>query len=384
MSETLVGGAEDRAASPGGGTGFDMLLFGAAASLAVFGLVMVTSASSHYSLKIYDHQWAFGLRQLVGVVLGALAGLAILRVPWELFKRASFPAYVVAVVMLALVQSPLGHAAKGAPRWLRIGSMNVQPSEFAKIALAMVLAHHLARNVGYIKDVIAVVLPALGAYVLPMLLLVFLQRDLGSIALLLGVAGVAFLVAGLEWKWVTGAALSALAGVVVLVISEPYRAQRVISFLDPHSDAEDGGYQVVQGWVALAVGGVGGQGLGNGVAQQGFLPEAHTDMILAVVGEELGVLGWATAMLLQGVLLWRGTEIASNAKGLYEMILAACITSVMAAQVIVNTGVIAGLVPPKGLVLPFMSYGASAVLFHTMAIAILLRIGMENRRAAGG
>jgi cell division protein FtsW len=365
-------------------TGFDMWLFGAAAALAVFGLVMVTSASSHYSLKIYDHQWAFGLRQLAGVVLGAVTGLLILRMPWVWFRKLSIPAFVLAVILLALVQTPLGHAAKGAPRWLRFGSFNVQPSEFAKIALAMVLAHHLARNVGYIKDVVGVVLPAVGVYLAPLLLLVFLQRDLGSIALLIGVAGVAFLVAGLEWRWVITAAMASLAGAVVLVISEPYRARRVLSFLDPHSDPEDGGYQVVQGWVALAVGGVTGQGLGNGVAQQGFLPEAHTDMILAVVAEELGVLGWAAAFLLHGILLWRGTEIASNARGLYEMVLAACLTAVMAAQVIVNTGVIAGLVPPKGLVLPFMSYGASAVLFHTMAVAILLRIGMENHRTAGG
>jgi cell division protein FtsW len=169
-----------------------------------------------------------------------------------------------------------------------------------------------------------------------------------------------------------------------MIATEDYRARRVLSFFDPHSDAEGGGYQVVQGWVALAVGGLGGQGLGAGVAQQGFLPEAHTDMIMAVVGEELGVLGWTFVFLLHGVILWRGTRIAVECQGLYEMVVASCITAVIAAQVVINSAVIGGLVPPKGLVFPFVSYGASAMIFNLLEIGILLRIARETHRQKRG
>lgn len=358
--------------------GWDLWLLAATLGLLLFGLVMVVSASSYYAGRVYGTPWGFGVRQLVGVALGMVVGGVVLVMPSGWLERLSTPAWVLSLALLAAVQSPLGHAAKGAPRWLKLGPINVQPSEFAKIALAMMLAHYLARNEGRLKDV-AVLLPVAG-FLTPMLVLVAMQSDLGSMALLFGITTVALFVAGLEWKWVVGALGTGFAGASLLIAVEPYRLVRLLTFTQPLSDPEGAGYQVVQGWVALAVGGVGGQGLGNGVAQQGFLPEAHTDMIMAIVAEELGIFGWAAVFMMHGVLLWRGSLIAVNARNLYGLVLAASITAVTAAQVVINTGVIGGLLPPKGLVLPFMSYGASAVLFNMLGVAILLRIARDAHR----
>ena len=367
-----------------GETGLDLWMVGAVTGLLLFGMVMVVSASSHFGLKVYGSPWVFGLRQCVGVALGLVAGGLVWLLPWKTFVRLPRAFYWVSIAALALVQTPLGHAAKGAPRWINLGFVNLQPSEFAKIALAMVLAQHLSRNEGRAHDVIGVIAPGVAAYLMPMLVLVALQSDLGTMALMGGIALVALFVAGLEWKWIGAAVSSAVVGAVLMIATEDYRARRVLSFFDPHSDAEGGGYQVVQGWVALAVGGLGGQGLGAGVAQQGFLPEAHTDMIMAVVGEELGVLGWTFVFLLHGVILWRGTRIAVECQGLYEMVVASCITAVIAAQVVINSAVIGGLVPPKGLVFPFVSYGASAMIFNLLEIGILLRIARETHRQKRG
>ncbi|HMV67835.1 MAG TPA: putative peptidoglycan glycosyltransferase FtsW [Myxococcota bacterium] len=376
MSDTIE--RDERAGSFWG----DPWLAGATAILVIFGLVMVVSASSHFSLKVYGSPWSFGLRQLFAVALGLAAGGAVLLLPWRLFLKLPRPAWWASVLLLAAVQSPLGHAAKGAPRWINLGFFNLQPSELAKVALALMMARHLARNEGRIRDVLGTVASGVGGYLVPMLVLVALQRDLGSMALLGGVTGVALFVAGLELRWMFAAFGAAAAGGALMIVFEEFRARRILSFFDPHADAEGGGYQIVQGWVAMAVGGVGGQGLGHGVAQQGFLPEAHTDMIMAVVVEELGILGWATVFVLHGIILWRGTRIAADCRGLYEMIAASCITAVIGAQVVINTGVIGGLVPPKGLVLPFMSYGASAMLANLIEVAILMRIARENQRYA--
>ncbi len=382
MNDALIGSVPetDPGESDDLGAGWDLWLLGTSALLAVFGLVMVLSASGDFGNRTYGTPWHFGIRQAVGLVLGSLGGIFILAVPWSWIRRAPVPVFGATLVLLALVQTPLGHAAKGAPRWIRMGPVNLQPSELAKVALAMILAHHLSKNAGRIKDVVGVVAPALLFYVLPFLFLVFLQRDLGSMALLVGISGVALFVAGLEWRWMGLAAAVTGLGVVAMVLLEPYRARRVMSFMDPLTDHLGDGYQVVQGWVAFAVGGTFGTGLGHGIAQQGFLPEAHTDMILAVVAEELGILGWSAVLLAEGVLLWRGMHIASRARNIFEIVLASCIASVMAAQVIINAGVVGGLVPPKGLVLPFMSYGASSVATTCLSVALLLRIGLETHR----
>ncbi len=373
--------ARNKVAERAEGSGWDLWLLGSVAGLISMGFLYVLSASGPFATHAFDDPWFFTKRQVVGLVLGVVVALVLLATPWRWYRRAAYPAYGITVLMVYMVHLPfIGHAAKGAPRWIDIGPFNMQPSELAKPALALAMANYLARNEGHLKDFMGVVAIPIGLGLSPMLLGIALQSDLGALALIVGIVGVGVFVAGIEWKWLGALGLVIGALVAGLVLMEPYRMARIVGFLDPLGDAQGDGYQVVQGWVAFAEGGLFGKGLGQGVAQQGFLPEAHTDMISAVVAEELGVFGWSLLIVLYAIMLWRGTRIAMNAKGLFEMVLASCLSAVLAAQVVVNLGVVAGLVPPKGLVLPFMSYGASALISHMVMIAILLRVGLETRR----
>lgn len=357
---------------------FDWPLLGITVVLAGLGLVMILSASSLEADAIYGNAVHYVGRQAVGLLGGAVVGLACIAAPWGWVRRSAWPLYLATLALMLLVLSPLGHSANGASRWISFGPVNLQPSEIAKPALIVLLSHYLACNEGRLRDVVGVVLPGMSLLV-PLLGLVVLQRDFGATVILLGLAGVLFFTAGLQWRWLVAGASCALAALVGLVVAEPYRVRRLVSFLDPFADPDGAGYQVVQGWIALATGGLSGTGLASGVAQRGFLPEAHTDFIIAVIGEELGAMGWAlTVMLLVG-LVWRGMVIAQRASTLFGMLVATGISTMFAAQAVINIGVVGGVLPAKGLVLPFLSYGASAVLVHSACVGLLLRISMEAR-----
>lgn len=357
--------------------GFDWPLFVVTVCLGGLGLLMILSASSLDADARYGNAMHFVSRQAMGLVSGAFVAAGITVMPWTWIRRSAWPFYLFVLVLLLLVLSPLGHEAKGASRWIHLGPINLQPSEFAKPAVIVVLAHYLSCNEGRLKDVIGVVVPGL-TLLLPPLVLILFQKDFGSTVILLGLAGVLLFVAGLQWRYVFGLAGVAASGLALLVIIEPYRIRRLTSFLDPFADPDGAGYQVVQGWIALAAGGLTGSGLASGVAQRGFLPEAHTDFIIAVIGEELGAVGFMVTVLLLAGIVWRGMVIARRADTLFGMLVASGLTAMFAAQSIINIGVVGGALPAKGLVLPFLSYGASAALCHAMCVGMLLRIGMET------
>jgi len=346
--------------------------------LSIFGLVMILSASSLDADARYGNALHFAIRQLSGIIGGTVLAAVTWWMPSRYFRNVGFPLLVAAVVGLALVLSPLGNEAKGATRWISVGPVNLQPSEFAKLAWIIALGEHLGRNEGRLRrDAIAVGGPIiLGISVL--LAFIFAQKDFGTTAILLGLTGVMLVAAGLQWRYVGALGGVALLGLVMMIIVEPYRIQRLTSFVDPFADPDGAGYQVVQGWVALATGGVTGAGLASGVAQRGFLPEAHTDFILAVIGEELGAVGWTAALLVLLAILWRALRIARNAPDLHGMLIAVGITAMFSAQAFINVGVVGGMLPAKGLVLPFLSYGSSAAMVNVWAIGVLLRISAER------
>lgn len=358
-------------------SGWDWPLFAIAIALAGLGLLMILSASSLDADAKYGNAMHFVTRQAMGLVGGAGVATAVVLAPWSWLRRSAWPFYLFVILLLGLVMSPLGHEVNGAARWIKLGPINLQPSEFAKPALVIVLAHYLACNEGRLRDLIGVVIPGVSL-VLPLLVLILFQKDFGSTVILLGLAGVLLFVAGLQWRYVFGFIASAFGGLILLILIEPYRIRRLTSFLDPFAEPDGAGYQVVQGWIALAAGGITGTGLASGVAQRGFLPEAHTDFIIAVIGEELGALGWTVTVLLLAGLIWRGMVIAARSDTLFGMLVASGITAMFAAQSIINIGVVGGALPAKGLVLPFLSYGASAAMCHAMCVGVLLRIGMES------
>lgn len=361
--------------------GFDWPLVGFAATLAAMGLLMILSASSLDADATYGNAMHFVTRQVIGLLMGGGLCAVVLSLPWRFVRRGAWFAYGCSILSLALVMSPLGHSAKGAARWISLGPINLQPSEFAKVALVLILSHYLANNRGRLKDIVGVGMPGV-LLLFPLVLLIVFQKDFGTTVILLGLAGVLYFVAGLQWRYIV-AGIGAAGGLLAFLIAiEPYRLKRLTSFLDPFADPDGAGYQVVQGWIALATGGPFGAGLATGVAQRGFLPEAHTDFISAVIGEELGALGWSFTILCILGLVWRGFTISQRAHDLFGMLVATGLTTMFAAQAIINMGVVAGLVPPKGLVLPFLSYGASAAMFHTLCVGILLRISLESGRVA--
>lgn len=357
--------------------GWDWPLFTITVLLAGLGLLMILSASSLDADATFGNAFHFVSRQAMGLMGGFVIATGIVLAPWSWLRRSAWPFYLFVLLLMSLVMSPLGHEVNGAVRWIRLGPVNLQPSEFAKPALIVVLAHYLACNEGRLRDFVGVVVPGVSL-VIPLLVLIFFQKDFGSTVIILGLAGVLLFIAGLQWRYIVGFGAAAFAGLVMLVVIEPFRMRRLTSFIDPFADPDGAGYQVVQGWIALAAGGATGTGLASGVAQRGFLPEAHTDFIIAVIGEELGAVGWAFTVLLLSGLIWRGMVIARRADTLFGMLVATGITAMFAAQAIINIGVVGGVMPAKGLVLPFLSYGASAALCHGMCVGMLLRIGMES------
>ena len=355
--------------------GVDWWLLVATVALIGLGFTMSLSASSLMADQQYGDALHFVVRQASGLVLGLLFGGTVLMLPWTGFRRASLPIYLgVLAMMIAVFAFP---AVNGSHRWIKVGFLNIQPSEYAKVALILILSDFLAANEGRLGDLLGTLLPSMT---LPafLVLAVLFEPDFGSTVILVTLSGVLLFVAGLRWAWVVGlggAAVVALAGVMLL---EPYRVRRLLSFVDPMSDPAGAGYQVVQGWVALAAGGPFGDGLAEGLSKHGFLPEAHTDFISAVIGEELGATGFLIMTALYVVLVWRGLRIAERARDLYGMLVASGLTTLLGMQAVINLGVVVGFLPAKGLVLPFLSYGASAITVHTVCVAMLLRIGREG------
>lgn len=376
--------------------GIDLTLVFAVTALMLMGLIVIASAGEvaaaetsgsiqripHEGLRNWLTQnlwfWHVG-KQLLGLFLGAAGGMVILLVPRARLVSWAYPAFFIAIGLMLLVNSPLGVSVNGATRWIDLGVMRLQPSEFAKVAFVWGVAKFLGTNEGKLQDDSSVVLLAFVGWMM-MVGPVMLQSDLGTTVVITGLLAVALFVAGLAMEWMVAFMLLAGLLVLVMIAMEPYRLARILSAFDPWSDADGAGYQIIQGWAAIAEGGFWGRGLGAGWGPRN-VPEAHTDMIMSIVGEELGSVGWVLVLGLFLTLLWRGIDIARHGRTLFDVLMAGGMTVLLAAQAFINLGVVGGILPNKGLVLPFLSYGASAAIAHTFAIAVLLRIGLENHRA---
>lgn len=362
-------------AMPATSGGWDWMLAVTALVLMGFGLLMSLSSSSIVADQNYGDALHFFTRQLSGLVLGFAVGLPILLLPYRNLRRTSWWFYLFTCLTLVTVFA--FPAVKGSHRWIKMGIINLQPSEFAKLAVILILSDYLSRNEGRLRDLVGTVVPALFIVGLP-LVLVLIEPDFGSSVILVVLTGVLLFLAGLSWRLMAGLGGLATAAMTGIMILEPYRVKRLVSFLDPFSDEQGAGHQVIQGWIALATGGWSGTGLGTGVAQRWFLPEAHTDFISCVVGEELGARGFVVLIAMYALIVWRGMGISARAPDLFGQLVASAVTFLLGMQAVINLGVVVGWLPAKGLVLPFMSYGASAIMMHTMCVALLLRIGLES------
>lgn len=354
--------------------GFDFTVLFIVLTLVLFGIVMIFSSSYYYTMtsaKYHNDMFYFLKRQSIWAVLGVTAMLFAMNIPYNVWKKIAFPAYWVSNGLLALLPF-IGQEAGGQKRWLAIGPIQFQPSEFTKIAVILyfsmyVLEHRkeLGNLKGFAKACLVLLLPV-G----------LIAVSNFSSAMLVGLVGATILFVASPRVWYFGAAIAAaipLGAVAILLPQFRYRLGRITTWLDPWADPTDTGFQTIQSLYAVASGGLFGLGLGQS-RQKTFIPEAYNDIIFAIICEELGLVGAALVILLFAVLIWRGIRIALNAKDSYGMLVAAGITSVVAFQSIINIGVVTNTIPNTGQPLPFISYGGTSLVFLMGMIGILLNI----------
>ena len=357
-------------------------LFAVVIALNIIGLVMVLSASSVQALRTTGSSWYYFVRQVAFSGIGAAAFVVCARIDYRRWMKCKMLLLGSSAFMLLLVLVPgVGIRVAGSSRWLGVGMVRVQPSEFAKFALAVFAADLLARRAHRTNDPQATLRPVLAMFAVFAFLLM-LQPDMGTALVTGGIVVAILFVAGVPMgammKLCVGAAITALA----LARLEPYRWRRMTAFLDPWADPGNTGYQAAQGLVALGTGGWFGIGLGEGRAKRGFLPAAHTDFIYAVIGEELGLLGTLLVVVLIVAFGILGVRTALRAPDRFGMLLAAGLTAWIVGQAFINIAAVVGLVPITGVPLPFVSAGGSSLVICMAATGILLNIATAPTRAA--
>jgi cell division protein FtsW len=351
-----------------------------ALTLYVFGLVMVASASSGELLLQDVDQWGLFKRQAIFGVVGLVGMWIMMRVPLELVRRMARPAVWASFALVLAVMIPgVGHSALGASRWIDLGIFKLQPSEPLKLAVCAMVAAHLARTpppVHWFNDFVKS--PG-GAALGLSALLVGLQSDLGSGLVVAAVTIVLYVLAGTRWKLLWRTIGPAVALVILSIVTEEYRRERFLAFVDPWKNPYGDGYQLIQAQLAIGSGGPFGVGLGHSVQKIAFLPEAHTDMIFAVTVEELGLLGVVLVLGSYAVLAAVGIRIAMRARTRFSALLAAGITAMIVGQATVNIAGVIGVMPLTGIPLPLVSYGGSSLIVTLAALGLLANVATERR-----
>jgi cell division protein FtsW len=357
-----------------------VLLLSLTVALDLIGLVMVLSASSVEALARYGSSWVFFEKQLLWVVLGAVVMVLTMRVDYRRWRKWSLPLVAGSLALLFAVLVPhVGVSVSGSSRWLGFGSFRVQPSELVKLALVVYLADVLSRRVergAAVRDVLGGVLVV---YVLAAAL-IFKQPDMGTALVVSAIVFGLLFAAGMPRRTMAKLMGGAVVAAFVLGMAEPYRKARLLSFLHPWADRSSTGYQVVQSLVGLGSGGVAGVGLGASRAKWGFLPNAHTDFIFSIVGEELGLVGAVLVVGLFAAFALVGLRAAKKAPDPFGAMLAVGISVWITAQAVLNIGAVIGLLPVTGVPLPLVSFGGSSLTIVMGAIGILLNIARQERR----
>jgi cell division protein FtsW len=355
----------------------DRILFGAVVVLVLFGALMVFSASAVLASQRFGSSYYFLLRQLVWAVIGLAVMLGVMHLDYRRWAhpRIVFPALGLQFILLVVVL--FADRSHSAHRWLHLGPANFQPSELSKLVLVLFLAYFLRQRQGAVSDWKHTLLP-IGLVAGASVALVVKEPDLGtSLALVLVVAAMLF-AAGLRLVYFAGGALSAIPVLYLLIFHSGYRYRRWVAFVDPYSDPLGKGFQIIQSFIAVGTGGIGGMGLMEGKQKLFYLPEPHTDFIFAVISEELGFIGALLVLGLFGVILWRGLRAAGGCGDEFGRLLAIGLTVMLVGQALVNISVVLGLLPTKGIPLPFVSYGGSSLLMSLTAVGILLNISQHS------
>ncbi|WP_409253617.1 stage V sporulation protein E [Bacillus sp. SCS-153A] len=357
----------------------DFILIVVTLSLLAIGLIMVYSASAVWADYKFDDTFFFAKRQMLFAGVGILAMFFIMNVDYWTWRTWGKVIIIVCFVLLVLVLVPgIGVLRNGSRSWIGVGAFSIQPSEFMKLAMIAFLAKYLSENQKYITSFRKGLVPSLFL-VFAAFGMIMLQPDLGTGTVMVGTAVVMVFIAGAKISHFAMMGLAGLAGFAALVLSAPYRIKRITSFLDPWEDPLGSGFQMIQSLYAIGPGGLLGLGLGESRQKFFYLPEPQNDFIFAILAEELGFIGGSLVLLLFSLLLWRGIRIALGAPDLYGSFLAVGIVSMIAIQVMINVGVVTGLMPVTGITLPFLSYGGSSLTLMLLAVGVLLNISRYAR-----
>jgi len=355
---------------------YDKVLFTATLLLVCSSIVMVYSASAVVALERYQRPYLFLTKQIMWAVLGvAVLGL-VMRVDYRTYRQPAFIWSCLGVLGLGLIAVLFSAPVNNARRWLGLGGLGVQPSELAKLSAIFFIAALLERRMHRINEIGYSIVP-IGIVVLALFGLIMLEPDFGTSMSLVLISAVMVFAAGLNYTYIVGAALTALPAIAILVMGTAYRRRRMLTFLNPWEDPLGDGFQVIQSLIAVGTGGVWGKGLMNGVQKLFYLPEPHTDFIYSVIAEELGLVGATIVLICFCVITWRGLRVALLAPDSFGAFLALGLTTMVAVQAFVNISVVLGLMPTKGIPLPFVSAGGSSLLINLLGMGILLNVSQH-------
>jgi cell division protein FtsW len=357
---------------------WDRVLLATVCALIGYGLVMLYSSSAVVSADQFDNQFHHLVSQVwkVGLGLVVMTGTAAIHYRW--YRRLVYWILAATVLLLAVVLIPgVGVVQNGARRWISMGGLTLQPAEIAKVVVVIFLAYSISKKgekmtkftIGFIPHLLIVGL---------MVGLLLMQPDFGSSVILVTMMGIMLFVSGARLLYLSGFGILGLVGAYYVVASSPYRRERILAFLDPWQYRDDIGYQISESLIAIGSGGLTGRGLGNGKSKLGYVPELWNDFIGTIVAEELGLLGIVVLVGLFLVLVWRGFRIAFQAKDAFGMYLAFGLTTLIGMQAATNLCVVTGLLPTKGLTLPFFSLGGSSIIMTLFAIGVLLNISKRQ------
>ncbi|HXF43555.1 MAG TPA: putative lipid II flippase FtsW [Pyrinomonadaceae bacterium] len=357
----------------------DWFLFTLAAILSLGGAMMVYSASAIIANKESGgvSEMAYFNKQIVFVLIGIIAMLIVSRIDYRIFSKPAILFTLLAITVCCLIAVLFFQEINGARRWIRFSGFSLQPSEIAKPVLTMFLAWFLRRNASRIGEIKSTALPAL--IVLGVITgLVLVEPDLGTSIVLCAIFGVVYFAAGARLLHIGLIGTGMLIAAAAAVLLAPWRFERLMAFLDPFAYRDDSGYQVVQSLFAIGSGGIFGRGFGSGQQKLFYLPYPYSDFIFSVIGEEFGLIGTLTVLILFVLLLWRGARAALRAEDRFGMLLGAGIITGITIQALFNISVVTSLLPAKGIPLPFISYGGTSLVINLICVGILLSISRSG------
>ncbi len=354
----------------------DKVLFLATLLLVLASVVMVYSASAAMADVRFGNPHLFLVKQGMWAALGIALMSVVMRVDYRIWRQPALIWAGLGFAFLALVAVLFSAPINGTRRWFGIAGFGIQPSEIAKLSVIFFTAALLERRMSQVNDRKETLMP-LGVVVGVLTGLILLEPDFGTSACLVATAGLMLFSAGLSLRYVGIAAATGLAAGSALIVISPYRLKRVLSFMSPEDDPLGSGFQLLQSLIAVGSGGVSGRGLMAGVQKLFYLPEPHTDFIFAVISEELGLIGASLIVIAFAVITWRGLRVAVRAPDQFGSFLAIGLTCMVAVQAFINLSVVLGMVPTKGIPLPFVSSGGSSLLINLVGMGILLNVSQH-------